>query len=110
MSGEAANHAHPGGMAADTTDALARLASHYGIVRDYLDVWGKVHPTSPATLRALLAVMGCHVPDDSAAQAALAAFEAARRFRGPAAGHRMEAGLGARGARATPPGWRRACA
>ncbi|MEO5701061.1 MAG: malto-oligosyltrehalose synthase [Casimicrobiaceae bacterium] len=58
------------------SDALTRLATHYGIVAEYTDVWAKPHPTSPQTMRALLGAMGCPVEDDAAAEAKLAAFEA----------------------------------
>ncbi|MBF0147087.1 MAG: malto-oligosyltrehalose synthase [Magnetococcales bacterium] len=42
------------------SDALAHLATICGITQEYTDVWGKNHPTSEATLSALLAAM--HLP------------------------------------------------
>ncbi|MEO5329357.1 MAG: malto-oligosyltrehalose synthase [Magnetococcus sp. THC-1_WYH] len=47
--------AHP-----SNSDTLARLAITCGITQEYTDVWGKTHPTSEATLSALLTAM--HLP------------------------------------------------
>jgi (1->4)-alpha-D-glucan 1-alpha-D-glucosylmutase len=41
-------------------DALQALAAQCGIANEYFDIWGKRHPTSDATRRALLAAM--HLP------------------------------------------------
>ncbi len=37
---------------------LDHLSSCYGIALEYTDIWGRSHPTSAATQRALLAAMG----------------------------------------------------
>ena len=36
------------------SNALKRLADHFGISAEYVDIWGKSHSTDDATLRALL--------------------------------------------------------
>jgi (1->4)-alpha-D-glucan 1-alpha-D-glucosylmutase len=45
------------------SEALARLAEHCGIAAEYFDIWGKSHPTSDETRRALLAAM--HFPAEA---------------------------------------------
>jgi (1->4)-alpha-D-glucan 1-alpha-D-glucosylmutase len=44
-------------------EALARLAEHCGIAAEYYDIWGKPHPTSDETRRALLTAM--HFPAEA---------------------------------------------
>lgn len=55
------------------TDPLAQLAAHCGIAGDYADIWGKRHPTTEATRRALLAAM--HLPPEADPAALLRAME-----------------------------------
>ena len=55
---------------------LARLAKRVGIAEGYHDIWGAYHPTSDATRRALLAVMGIPAGSDAAIEAELAEREA----------------------------------
>ncbi|HEV8554529.1 MAG TPA: malto-oligosyltrehalose synthase [Casimicrobiaceae bacterium] len=57
------------------SEALARLAAAHAIAQDYHDVWGHQHRVPDATLRALLAAMGVHAPDEPAAVAALCALD-----------------------------------
>ncbi|MDQ6618140.1 MAG: malto-oligosyltrehalose synthase [Pseudomonadota bacterium] len=57
-------------------DALHRLAEHYGIAPEFVDIWGKTHRTDDKTLRQLLAAMRIDAGDDGAAVAALAHAQA----------------------------------
>jgi (1->4)-alpha-D-glucan 1-alpha-D-glucosylmutase len=54
---------------------LNRLCEHNGIALTYWDIWGKRHPVSKQTRRALLAAMGLQADDDQAAHQALTACE-----------------------------------
>lgn len=56
-------------------ESLARLADLRGIARDYVDIWGRRHPTSDETRRAILAAMGCRVATADEITAELAALE-----------------------------------
>jgi (1->4)-alpha-D-glucan 1-alpha-D-glucosylmutase len=57
--------------------ALARLAERYGIALEYHDIWGKPHPVTEETLRALLATMDVPAATDAEVEQALNARFAA---------------------------------
>lgn len=59
---------------------LERLAALHGIALEYVDIWGRAHRASPATLAGLLAAMDVRVTGDAEARAESSAEEA-RRFR-----------------------------
>jgi 4-alpha-glucanotransferase len=61
----------------DARRRLDRLARLYGIERNYRDIWGRRHITSPASQRALLAVMGVPAATDAEVVAGLALAESA---------------------------------
>ncbi len=60
------------------SEALLRLAEHFGIATEYADIWGHVHPTSDDTRRALLHAMGVDAADDARAEAAWQRTQEAR--------------------------------
>jgi malto-oligosyltrehalose synthase/4-alpha-glucanotransferase len=60
--------------------ALDRLSTLCGIAPDYEDIWGKRHPVSDETRRALLSAMGLPADTDSALGESLERFER-RRWR-----------------------------
>ena len=60
------------------SEALSRLAGHFGIGAEFHDIWGHVHPTSDDTKRALLRAMGVDAGDDAKAQTSWHATELAR--------------------------------
>ena len=62
------------------SEALARLAQRCGIAAEYHDIWGKPHPTSDQTRRALLTAM--HFPVDADPSALLQELED-REWRSP---------------------------
>ena len=55
---------------------LERLCERYHIASEYQDIWGKHHPTSADTRRALLAAMGISTESDEAMENALAQADA----------------------------------
>lgn len=62
------------------SSVLEHLATLYGIQADYQDFWGKKHPVTPATQRALLEAMGVPADSETACAQAVAEREA-RRWR-----------------------------
>ena len=54
---------------------LDHLSSCYGIALEYTDIWGRSHPTSAATQRALLAAMGVPAETEVDLECALADYE-----------------------------------
>jgi hypothetical protein len=54
---------------------LNRLCRCYGIAPEYTDTWGRSHPLSEATQRALLAAMGVPVETEADLEHALADYE-----------------------------------
>ena len=62
-----------------TRDALVELARSHAIDLEYHDIWGHLHRSSPAALRALFAAMGIDASTDAAAADRLQETLAARR-------------------------------
>lgn len=58
--------------------ALDELAVHHGVALEYCDIRGKRHRATPESLAAILGGMGVRTDGGPAAEAALAADEAAR--------------------------------
>ncbi|HVB46920.1 MAG TPA: malto-oligosyltrehalose synthase [Burkholderiales bacterium] len=58
--------------------ALERLCAHFGIAREYYDIWGTRHSVSDASLRALLAEFGLDAATPERAAQAEQAAQAAR--------------------------------
>ncbi|HNP51591.1 MAG TPA: malto-oligosyltrehalose synthase [Nitrosomonas nitrosa] len=54
---------------------LERLCTHYQIAGEYQDIWGKHHPASKNTKRALLTAMGVSTENDKAMENALVQVE-----------------------------------
>jgi (1->4)-alpha-D-glucan 1-alpha-D-glucosylmutase len=54
---------------------LDHLSSCYGIALEYTDIWGRSHPTSAATQRALLAAMGVPAETEADLECTLADYE-----------------------------------
>jgi hypothetical protein len=54
---------------------LDHLSSCYGIALEYTDIWGRSHPVSETTQRALLAAMGVPAETEADLECALADYE-----------------------------------